>query len=387
MIVIADLWMYDKTHVPFNAAMIQIINNVFPDEMSFFAEKKHYENIQLLLEDGIIDHYYAIDQIEGGKLKHIIKELKAVYYLFKVVMFCRNNNVRQLVLLYTYPPSQYIFEAIRKLVLPNTKVLVVLHGEIGWMLEKDVLHRKLCGHLIERALLLNLSDKNRKYIVLGKTIKENLIKHIAKINDTTILNIDHPYLYTPVPYHKVNFNRITVGSIGTADRTRNVQHIFELGMMCKELVQKGNVNFKIIGAINPDILQYKNNYVKCGEGNQKISRALFEDEVKKIDYAIFFRDNSQYNMRASGALFDALQFEKPIIAIRNDFINHYFQRFGNIGYLCNDLKEVETVIGYISRTKPITEYKDQVRNLKHAKQELSIKNISNSLRDSLAKEV
>ena len=42
------------------------------------------------------------------------------------------------------------------------------------------------------------------------------------------------------------------------------------------------------------------------------------------------------NLSASGALLDAITWLKPIIANRIPFVANLFERYGDIGYLCDD---------------------------------------------------
>ncbi|SDF71832.1 hypothetical protein SAMN05660235_02521 [Sporolituus thermophilus DSM 23256] len=383
MIVIADLWMCDKNHVPFNAAMVKILQGVFKTEkISFFGEKKHIDNIRSFIgSDGNIS-YHEVSQIKGGKIKHVIRELLALYNLLKLVAFCKKKNVKLLVLLYMYPPSHYIFELFRKYFFQNQKIIIVLHGEVGWINEKEVKHRKICGCLLKSALELKKKDKNLKYITLGEVIMQNIVLNMD-IQKELLISIDHPYIYSPIPSRLPSFKPLSLASIGTADLTRNAHLIFEVGQKYKEYVDVGLLKLEIIGPMNPDIGKYANKYVAYCKTNEKLSRLEYENKIAEIDYVLFFRDNNQYTMRASGAFFDAIQFEKPIIAIKNDYFEYYFKRFGNIGYLCENIENLYRTIDYILKNKPLAEYHEQLNNIRRAKENLAITHIERDLKNKL----
>ena len=383
MVVIADLWMCDKTHVPFNAAMVQIIQEIFKTEkLSFFGEKRHIDNIVKVIGSTGRVSYHNIIQVKGGKAKHIIRELFALYNLIKLAIFCRENNVSVLILLYMYPPSHYVFELVREYFFSGQKVFIVLHGEVGWINETQIKHRKICGYLLKLALELKKKDNNLKYIALGEVIKQNILINV-NVQQELLISIDHPYIYSPILPRCPRLKPLSLASIGTADITRNVHLIFEVGNKYNKYITAGLLKLDIIGPINSDIDKYVNQYVSYSKTGEKLSRAEYEKKILDIDYALFFRHNNQYTMRASGALFDALQFEKPIIAIKNDYFEYYFKQFGNIGYLCETIEQLYQIINYLLKETPLTEYQEQINTIRKVKERLAIKKIEQDLINKL----
>ena len=77
-------------------------------------------------------------------------------------------------------------------------------------------------------------------------------------------------------------------------------------------------------------------------------------------------------MTASGAFTDAVNFEKPIIAIRNEFFDYYFKKFGNIGYLFDNIDDMAEKMIEIIERKPQEEYLVQKENIKKLKKNIDI---------------
>jgi hypothetical protein len=98
-----------------------------------------------------------------------------------------------------------------------------------------------------------------------------------------------------------------------------------------------------------------------------------------VDYAVFFYPADSYRLTASGAFFDALAFAKPLIAIRNPFFEHYFSRFGDIGYLCDDYAEVKKMVSDILMHGSGGRYERQIKNLLRCRKSLSLEKIGETL--------
>jgi hypothetical protein len=59
-----------------------------------------------------------------------------------------------------------------------------------------------------------------------------------------------------------------------------------------------------------------------------------------------------YKYLASGAVFDAINAEKPIIALRNDYFEYLFSKFGAFGYLADSIDDMADIIrGLLSGKK------------------------------------
>jgi thymidine kinase len=102
------------------------------------------------------------------------------------------------------------------------------------------------------------------------------------------------------------------------------------------------------------MLPYKNSFVNEIIGNSKpekpdyLTRNEYETNVLKLDFALFFYKEPHYIFRASGAVIDNIAFEIPIIAFKHPFFENLFEQAGPIGYLCDDLKEMEQIIRKIA---------------------------------------
>ena len=70
-----------------------------------------------------------------------------------------------------------------------------------------------------------------------------------------------------------------------------------------------------------------------------------------------------YKLTASGAALEAIWNEKPIFAIKNDYLEYLFEKFGPLGYLANDVTELADVLNK-QASDELTSYKQNIIRLK-----------------------
>jgi hypothetical protein len=214
-------------------------------------------------------------------------------------------------------------------------------------------------------------------------IKENLLKIIPEINNR-LISIDHPYSYSYPGNYSILDRPIIFGSIGIASKVKNTHLIFQLAYNFRKFVKNGVVKFKILGKSISDILPFQNNYVDHNVSKVMIPNEEYYQNIKFVHYFVFFYGNDLYSLSPSGVFFDALEYEKPIIGIKNDMLTHYFKRFGEIGYLCENLEEMSSLINKIINDFPITDYESQVINIRNAKKRIEINVIKDGFWESIS---
>lgn len=387
MIVLADLNVNGNAHVPFNSSLAMIFRNIFCDEeIIFFSEKKHnqYVEAECNFKNKKKFFYKArFYRSPKGKMKYLQQEFMELCNLFYLLLFCRKYKARYLIILCVMPITHFMLKKIIG-ILNNTKVIIFFHGELEYIRQKEKWILQCMGWILKKAILKNAKEQIH-YVVLGKSIRENLKKEIF-IDDNVLHVIDHPYLYQACFVPKViNFSHLEMATVGIAAIHKNAQWIFMLGNDLEKSIQKRQIRLSIIGRLDESMFSYINEKINYIKKDSLIEREDFETLIKKIDYSLFFYDNQHYQLCASGAFFDAIKFQKPIIALKNDFFSYYFNKLGNIGYLCNSYKEILDRILWILDKHPHNEYILQQQNLRKAKKIIGLKNIEKSVREIIMK--
>jgi len=101
--------------------------------------------------------------------------------------------------------------------------------------------------------------------------------------------------------------------------------------------------------------------------NRPLTRTAFESLVRQLAYVVWTAQPDHYRLTASATFVDALAFLKPGIYLRNDFIEHYFRRMGDIGYLCGSHEEIVQTIRAIMSSFPVDRYQRQVENIRRGR--------------------
>lgn len=181
---------------------------------------------------------------------------------------------------------------------------------------------------------------------------------------------------------------IRFGHIGSAGKRKNVDKLYDIASINSDLVKSKKIEFWVVGILEDSIKQHLNANVKNlvnDQINTPLSREKYDSEVANLDYSMFFYGQNDFLLRSSAAFFDAIFYEKPIIAIKNRFFVDMFVVNGEMGYLCEDVDEMNALIEGIvlNRELSLKSYKLFIDNIQAYKKTLSIDNIAADLKDQL----
>ena len=77
--------------------------------------------------------------------------------------------------------------------------------------------------------------------------------------------------------------------------------------------------------------------------NKHLPRKEYDEIISKMDALYFPYDSNSYRVSASGAVYEAISKQKPIISTENDYFKSLFSQFGQMGYLFNDFSELRAI--------------------------------------------
>jgi hypothetical protein len=373
MIIFAELNKSGFSHVSINRAMLEILLSRYnPEQIKIFAERNHANNILngKLINNVILTN--SIHVVDGGYLLWPYKLLLDFFNLIKIFSAARKSKVDFIFIASIFPLSHFFFLMIR-FFYKKTKVILCLHGELQHLLPRSF-KDKILGYFLNINLKKS-NDNNTVFMVYSEIIKTNLSILIPDILDRIIV-IDHPYDYKYVKKCLKIMGPICIGSIGVASLSKKSHLIFDLAYNLKQYVEFGSIKFKIVGRLNSDISNFYNDYVTRVSNDNMLPVLEYHKEIESLDFFIFFYGNDLYSLSPSGVFFDAMEYEKPIIAIKNDFFNYYFERFGDIGYLSDNKADMGNLIAGLSQNFNTNKYNQQVKNIQKAKLFMSINTIS-----------
>lgn len=382
MLLFAELQMQGDKHVNVNSGLLNIISKSFPNEtIHIVCDDIHFNEIsKYILNSRFLELrlFKYTGTKELNKIFTFNKVLRECILIIRLFHFAKVNNVNTIFFTSIFPFTAIFLNLYS--FFYDKKIIVALHGDLGVLKLKS---NKFTTYIFKQSIIHFLKHRSKKIRLLfyGKTIVNELSKiNIIYIKQNDIC-IDHPYNYSFNLNNVNNNSTIVISNIGTGIINKNSQYIFEIANRFKNSITNNQLEFKQIGNISKDVLNFKNDYVKIINNNQFIPYETFKENIINSKYFIyFFTKDSLYDLCPSGTFFDAIKYEKPIIAFRTKYFEYYFNKLGNIGYLCEDLNEMELIIKNIASLNS-EEYANQVNNLKKAKDILSLDNISKSFYD------
>jgi len=379
MVYFVELNKDNEAHSSLNYSMIKVLALKY-DDLTVFSSERHFKAIGLDMDDPKAVIHNPISVIDGSWTSWFSKVLRESLNSYAIFRAAKRQNVKLIYISSVFPLSHPIFKVIKKF-FPNIRVIVGLHGEMEFLKSTKSLKLRFLGWFLRRGF--KFSDQTVQYLVFGAVIKENLSEYRLP-SQSSLLSIDHPYDYrTVVREPKKISNNLRLGTIGIGSINKRTQNLFLLADYFKNEVLSKRLSFNLIGTMLPDLAKFVNTYVQTNGSNKILSKEDFEKQIFALDYSLFFYDNEFYSLCASGAFFDAVKFEKPILALRNDYFAYYFNRLGNIGYLFDDLNAMKIKIAEIIKGDYSVEYQQQVNNLREAKRELSIERIADDFFEQL----
>ncbi len=372
MIYFVELSKGNEAHSSLNYSMIKVLSLKCVD-LKVFSSEQHLRAIHLDEKDMKKVSYQSIRVIEGNWKSWFGKVFLESYNAVKIFRKARIDRPSFVYISSVFPISQLFIKIIKKF-FPDIHVIIGLHGEMEFLKSNKSSKLRFLGWFLKNSF--KIRGNNLKYLVFGDVIKENL-KAYNFLPPTSLLSIDHPYDYRDGNRPNLSkLNGLKLGTIGIGSVNKRTHNLFLLAEAFKNQVLSNEVSFGLIGTMLPDLEPFVNAYVKTNGSNMILSKKEFEDKIFELHYSLFFYDNEFYSLCASGAFFDAVKFEKPILAIKNDYFSYYFDRLGNIGYLFDNLEDMKVKIAMLLFDNYEQEYLQQVANLQRAKRTLSIENIS-----------
>jgi hypothetical protein len=363
-----------------NSALLAVIRCAFPErKVLFLAEEQHLEQVRqnaITSQLSNVD-YKAIDI--PPRYSSSLSRQSAEYQLCKMVfeLAVQNRTGKVLFCSITSPGLIAIkmllrtFNQIRAIVIPHS------------ILEKVIRRPSLrIGEMFFwfRVPMLFANTDQIHYLVLGPSIKEQLCQLFPRLKPY-VGAIDHPYNFKYPDNCTSSLNdTITFGSFGVGHRGKGTEMLFNLAEEVREMRTEYQSKFVLIGPIiDKRISARQSDAVNVPSANKLMSRCDYDYYAKTIHYSLFFYKPTSYRLTASGALFDAFSYVKPIIAIRNPFFEYYFKIMGDIGYLCDNYDQVKTIIIDILNNKVSDHYQLQQQNILKGREQFNIHKIAQNV--------
>ena len=371
-----DSTCFDNWHLQFNSQLIVILSNL--------ASVVEYRGAQ--------DIGVNLPNVNHKKL-FVIKGKGFLSIIFRF-FFTLLNDIWQLIvtpydeiIVYSFDPtiSLRIINAVNKLL--RKRIIMFRHGSLEMLITNSYGNGfvyQFENKLTKNFFLTNKIkvDKNIHFFVLGNVILNNLSSILPQDKLQKFHSVDHPYNFEKKTIIKApnNFTKLNIGTVGVFNKYKGGNNLLVLVKILNNNGIKG-VDFSISGKILSNVNELQENGIDLpsNKGVEMVSIEEMKTRIDRLDFILFFYNSETYRLTASGAIFDAINRKRPIIAIRNDYFEYIFNKFGSIGYLVNSVEEMATLIHRIHTNQEIRQDIDfdKIQNL------MSIDNITLDFKNKL----
>lgn len=369
MIVVYEPVCIGFQHAEFNSFFLNVVKESFDNDILFISEKEHGNIVKKRLEGKCdrISYEERSVHTDSDKYHRFFRIYSDYKKLFAKI---KSDGVNTLVVTVTREYELIIVNLLARK-YKSVRILMLFHAHLNRIMEKPVYKR----------ILLSFTAENVGYIVLSKNIKQ-AICNLAPQLQKKIISIHHALPSEQnICHHTLHSTNINFGFIGIATQEKGEDSIIEIVKKCKG----DNVHFHYCGVVNDSELvrKMKESGIVVHGGTQPLSFEKYFESIRDLDYVILLLRKKSYKFRVSGTLIDAVNNEKPIITLSNQYTDEIFDEFGNIGYLCESEKDVCEVINKISSEFDSCIYHTQVACMKKMKETLSIDFLSRELKEQL----
>lgn len=381
-ITVCEPWCLDFEHVPFNTSLLRTIQLAFPSAViNFFGEERHTSRIERDLKARGLLERISFQQIDLPKrgLPAIRQFLGELLICWKV--FSRAKSLRSECIVFTcIQGSSLLALKIGMFVFDiSVPTLAIPHNSLTALAGRP--SRRPWNRLIGLQSTIGYpSSPHLRLILLGDSIYKEAISLRPSLAEQCV-SLDHPYLWASNELQETlcaTFDGIVrFGFLGASSKG------FEsFCLLAKKIVRhQSDVEFVMAGFLStPSNVQHPSEAVK-GISAQPLEPDEYSRRISSLTYCVWLGDSQTYRLVASGTFLDALSFMKPCIALRNPYIEHYFELLGDIGYLCDSEEEIAELIEDLLRDKPNERYEIQARNIQASRGIFDPVNLAPKLRE------
>jgi hypothetical protein len=375
MIVLFEPQCAGFAHEQFNAGFLLGYSLAYPEnKIIFFGERDHIKCIKNILEcSNIVLKNVEFTEIKIPKSDSLSSARVTFQYykLFKKVLsFAIENRCIGFVLLSIY---SYNLIPLKVILIDDyyraLSIHIVMHGTLEFIKRKSALfpnsilrdfsyplteyidkiripkEEQYNNYLYEKLFKLSVllpSNRNITYYVFREDTLEKLKKYLPQVF-LHFRCVDLPYIYK-IKDSNTNYRRNTdtklFATIGKGDSAA-VRNIVNRLSADKKNVKRYEI--RIIGGGGNDTEIRGIREIKFVGSGRRLTREEIEEQIRDVQYVLFFYNEDSYELSTSGSFFDAVAYGKPIIFLKNVCFDFYYRKY-KFGYRCDNLDEMITCI-------------------------------------------
>jgi hypothetical protein len=361
-IILFEPYCWGIEHASFNAAFARTVALAYPEgRVIFCGEDEHVEDVQSILRrNGENNSCLSFLKIRiyrrnAPKWRRVRNEFSLLRRIKRVAA---DNNCDLLVLCSVTGFGLFSLSISMRLAALSVPVVAVPHSILADLEES----RSVMPWTIGRALSMNYKHKI-KFIALSESVYDNVMKTLPGQESRWVV-LDLPYFFdADIGKKSATIDKpakVGFGFFGTASSGKGFDLFCHLaGMLAPK---HPDCQFTLIG------FHFGWNSMICcnhveGVSGTPLSLDEFQKRASNATYSVWLANPERYRLTASATFLDSLAYLKPGIYLRNAYVEHYFDRMGDIGYLCDSYEDVVETVNSILRCFPKERYQQQIGNI------------------------
>lgn len=338
-----DTFAQGSTHEMVNSSLMIMCANVF-EKVTCKVSKSSIQAFNNVIDSDApvnlnFDQIWVIRGESRASLvfRYVLSAFQNIRYLFtspkeSVIIFPFNN-------LFSLRAINFLNRLLKR------RIIIFCHSEMEGITAElqgvGVLH-KILAHLARNFFInpkVQLSD-GIYFSVMGDILRQNLSNSISSTKMERFINVDHPYIFKNASTQpKSKEDLLSIGTVGTLNKLKGLDTLRSLVKRFPPALRK-EIRVSVTGRVSGDISGLQSLGIETVPENSALSRAEFDRRVQGLDYILFFYPKNSYKITASGAIYDAILHGRPILALKNDYFNYIFQKFGSFGFLLDNETEM-----------------------------------------------
>ncbi len=363
-------------HGQFNAALIASFQIAFPGvPVVFIGEASHVEHVQSWMRSWpagppVEFRVMAIEEPAAPYLRGTLQRVLA----YRAPLDLAGKDAEKLVVYCSMAPKGILL--LKGLLLGRRQlqnILGVFHNQLARLVPSSRFN--------ELKLILSLyQPRSLTFLVLGESLREFATRHVS-FRAGGLAAVDLPSLRAGLPLNAAQTGPgVCFGFLGVS---------FNKGFdvfvsLARRLRADGaSARFSMAGIVNHSPEAESFHDVVPDAGCVPIPQEEYRRRAEAMTFVVWTAPPQDYDLRASATFVDALAFGKPGIYLRNRYVEYYFGRFGDIGYLCDDEESMFRVMKELSERFPRERYRQQVENIVVAREAFSPQRVGLQLKEIL----
>lgn len=415
MIVICETYFRGFEHVQFNAALIGSVAAAFPKGgLIFCAEREHMDHVKRVVGAHVATVRFIEVELPDRALPDEQRSRRLPFAARREQLtLCRRifgladkNQARQIVFCSATTRNALVSIKVMLRQCPQISCLVVLHDLqrlVGTPQPKRLTPQLFISNSFKRAYIAfqsrDFSYRHRlhadntakiRYVIPGppSLMEQGLKKYLPRLSNY-ISPIDIPYIFADsVGSEPFKDDAIHFGFYGHASLRKGADIFFKLADEVSSARTKYRPIFVLIGSIeDKQLKETPHTSVNIPSSNTLLSQVEYEKYGRCIDYALCLHLASAYELNGTAAILDAFSHLKPIIALKTPLSEYYFNKMGDVGYLCESYSDMKNTVLEVLETKPIDRYRVQQDNILAKRDQFSPAGIAPEFRVLLQQKV